>query len=257
MRRNGANLLVLAGAKVPREQAEPVPVSAIINAAASEVEDYTRVITATVPDSEVAGSVAGDLVHLLAELLDNALRNSPPISQVRVSAMHTGNGGLVVEVSDIGIGMTDSDLRVANTRLQSGGEVDPYTARHMGLFVVGRLASQHGLVVRLRSTIAGEPNSGITAGVHVPAELLGGADADHRFGEPEYHPPVVARERDHEDTWGDDEQVPEAQSRGGHSDVPVGLLPQRHPGASGISDLPASLGPSAGPHPDESDGRVA
>src|SRR6185369_9494893 len=72
MRRNGANLLVLAGAKVPREQVEPVPVSAIINAAASEVEDYTRVVTATVPDSEVAGQIAGDLVHLLAELLDNA-----------------------------------------------------------------------------------------------------------------------------------------------------------------------------------------
>ena len=87
MRRNGANLLVLAGAKVPREQAEPVPVSAVINAAASEVEDYTRVVTATVPDSEIVGSVAGDLVHLLAELLDNALRYSPPISQVRVSAV--------------------------------------------------------------------------------------------------------------------------------------------------------------------------
>ncbi|HEX2286433.1 MAG TPA: HAMP domain-containing protein, partial [Mycobacterium sp.] len=62
MRRNGANLLVLAGAKVPREQANPVPVSAVINAAASEVEDYTRVVTATVPDSEIVGSVAGDLV---------------------------------------------------------------------------------------------------------------------------------------------------------------------------------------------------
>ena len=73
MRRNGANLLVLAGAKVPREQADPVPVAALINAAASEVEDYTRVVTATVPDSEIIGSVAGDLVHLLAELLDNAL----------------------------------------------------------------------------------------------------------------------------------------------------------------------------------------
>ncbi|MGO4442542.1 ATP-binding protein [Mycobacterium sp. 2YAF39] len=247
MRRNGANLLVLAGAKVPRDQAEPVPVSAIINAAASEVEDYTRVITATVPDSDVAGSVAGDLVHLLAELLDNALRNSPPMSQVRVSAVHTGNGGLVIEVSDIGIGMTDSDLRVANTRLQSGGEVDPYTARHMGLFVVGRLASHHGLVVRLRSTIAGEPNSGTTAGVHVPIELLGGADAHHQFGEPVYRAP----EHDREDTWDDYEEVPEAQYRNGHSDVPIALLPQRDPGASGISDLPASLGPSAAPQPDQ------
>ncbi len=172
MRRNGANLLVLAGAKVPREQADAVPVAALINAAASEVEDYARVVTATVPDSEIVGSIAGDLVHLLAELLDNALRYSPPISQVRVSAVHTGNGGLVVEVSDIGLGMTESDLRVANTRLQSGGEVTPYTARHMGLFVVGRLAQQHGLVVRLRSSIAGEPNSGTTAGVYVPAELI-------------------------------------------------------------------------------------
>ena len=172
MRRNGANLMVLAGSKVPREQADAVPVAALINAAASEVEDYARVVTATVPDSEIVGSIAGDVVHLLAELLDNALRYSPPISQVRVSAVHTGNGGLVIEVSDIGLGMTESDLRVANTRLQSGGEVTPYTARHMGLFVVGRLAQQHGLVVRLRSTVAGEPNSGTTAGVYVPSELI-------------------------------------------------------------------------------------
>jgi hypothetical protein len=251
MRRNGANLLVLAGAKVPREQAEPVPVSAIINAAASEVEDYTRVVTATVPDSEIIGSVAGDLVHLLAELLDNALRYSPPISQVRVSAVHTGNGGLVIEVSDIGLGMTDSDLRVANTRLQSGGEVNPYTARHMGLFVVGRLAAQHGLVVRLRSTVAGEPNSGTTAGVYVPTELLSGADAPHQFGEPEYAAPAdahagiataLALDEDHGQPWADeDDEFDEAQYRDGHVEVPVSLLPQRNPGASGISDIPASL----------------
>ena len=220
MRRNGANLLVLAGAKVPREQAEPVPVSAVINAAASEVEDYTRVVTATVPDSEIAGSVAGDLVHLLAELLDNALRYSPPISQVRVSAVHTGKGGLVIEVSDIGLGMTDSDLRVANARLQSGGEVTPYTARHMGLFVVGRLASQHGLVVRLRSTIAGEPNSGTTAGVYVPPELLGGADAPDQFGEPEYaadaHAGIstaLALDEDHGDSWGEYDGRPAVSQR--------------------------------------------
>ena len=164
--------------------------SAIINAAASEVEDYTRVVTATVPDSEIIGAVAGDLVHLLAELLDNALRYSPPISQVRVSAVHTGNGGLVIEVSDIGLGMTESDLRVANTRLQSGGEVNPYTARHMGLFVVGRLAAQHGFVVRLRSTIAGEPNSGTTAGVFVPSELLVVAGEPDQSGGPEYGTPA-------------------------------------------------------------------
>jgi len=250
MRRNGANLLVLAGAKVPREQAEPVPVSAIINAAASEVEDYTRVVTATVPDSEVVGAIAGDLVHLLAELLDNALRYSPPISQVRVSAVHTGNGGLVIEVSDIGIGMTEPDLRVANTRLQSGGEVNPYTARHMGLFVVGRLAAQHGLVARLRSTIAGEPNSGTTAGVFVPSELLVETGAHDQFGGPEYATPAdahagihtaLALDEDHDD-YTDHLHERGHEYTNGHSEVPpVALLPQRNPGASGISDVPASL----------------
>jgi signal transduction histidine kinase len=256
MRRNGANLLVLAGARVPREQADPVPVAAIINAAASEVEDYTRVVTATVPDSEILGAVAGDLVHLLAELLDNALRYSPPISQVRVSAVHTGNGGLVIEVSDIGLGMTDSDLRVANTRLQSGGEVNPYTARHMGLFVVGRLATQHGLVVRLRSTIAGEPNSGTTAGVYVPAELLMRAGAHEQIGGHEDGTPADAHagivtalaldEDQAEYTDFDDGE----QHRNGHPEVPFTLLPQRNPGASGISDIPTSL---ATPPPEPTD----
>ncbi|WP_102142241.1 ATP-binding protein [Mycobacterium hubeiense] len=272
MRRNGANLLVLAGAKVPREQAEPVPVASIINAAASEVEDYTRVVTAAIPESEIVGSAAGDLVHLLAELMDNALRYSPPISQVRISAVHTGKGGLVIEVSDIGIGMTESDLRVANTRLQSGGEVNPYTARHMGLFVVGRLAAQHGLVVRLRSTIAGEPSSGTTAGVYVPAELI--VTPDGTFGEPQYGTPAdahagiataLALDEDHSE-FSEFSEYSEASHdyaehadfaessvddrRNGHSDVPIDLLPQRNPGASGISDVPAAFTADAPAEPE-------
>jgi signal transduction histidine kinase len=261
MRRNGANLLVLAGAKVPREQVEPVPVSAIINAAASEVEDYTRVVTATVPDSEIYGAIAGDLVHLLAELLDNALRYSPPISQVRVSAVHTGNGGLVIEVSDIGIGMTEPDLRVANTRLQSGGEVNPYTARHMGLFVVGRLAAQHGLVVRLRSTIAGEQNSGTTAGVFVRSELLVQTGVPQHLDGPGYGTPAdahagivtaLALDEDHDyGDYSDHLDQPGQEYLNGDSEVPVGLLPQRNPGASGISDIPTSLVQPAAEQPEE------
>ncbi len=182
MRRNGANLLVLAGTNVPHEQGEPVPVTAVINAAASEVEDYTRVAIVAAPDTEIHGSVAGDLVHMMAELLDNALRYSPPSSQVQVSAVHAPNGALVIEVSDGGLGMTDADLRMANSRLRSGGEVNTYTARHMGLFVVGRLATQHGLVVRLRDTVEGDPDSGTTAGIYVPVELLAGLPAIPDFG---------------------------------------------------------------------------
>lgn len=233
MRRNGANLLVLSGARIPRERADAMPLTAIANAAASEVEDYTRVETANVPDSRVLGAAAGDLIHLLAELLDNALRHSPPVSPVRVSAVHTGNGGLVIEVSDIGLGMAEADLRIANARLQSGGEVTPYTARHMGLFVVGRLAAQHGFVVRLRSTVAEEPNSGMTAGVYVPAELLVHADA-----------PAPQDAAPAEDNPATDpipqliEDAPPAPPPAGLDAAPGGGLPQRDPGASGISAAP-------------------
>jgi signal transduction histidine kinase len=236
MRRNGANLMVLAGAQVFREHARSVPVTDLVNAAASEVEDYQRVVTDTLPDSEIDGAVAGDLVHLLAELLDNALRYSPPDTEVRVSAMRTGNNSLVVEVSDTGLGMTESDLRVANTRLESGGEVNPYTARHMGLFVVGRLAATHGLVVRLRSTVAGQPDSGTTAGVYIPARLIVAPEPAERGDPVERRPahavtagaqPVPSRVDVDEATAGPD----------------VRPLPQRRPGTSGITDTPAPAEP--------------
>lgn len=248
MRRNGANLLVLSGANVTRDHSEPVPIATIINAATSEVEDYTRVVTATVPETEITGAAAGDLIHLLAELLDNALRYSPPISQVRVTAVHADNGGMVIEVSDVGLGMTDSDLRVANIRLQSGGEVNPYTARHMGLFVVGRLAGQHGLVVRLRSTLPDEPNSGTTAGVYVPAELLvrDGVAVAAPNGELPYGADTASLNADPLAARGFNVDLSEPQLTG-DADVPFGLLPRRSPGASGISELSGALAPADQP----------
>jgi hypothetical protein len=172
--------------------------------------------------------------------------------------VHTGNGGLVIEVSDIGIGMTESDLRVANTRLQSGGEVNPYTARHMGLFVVGRLAAQHGLVVRLRSTIAGEPNSGTTAGVYVPSELLTRGVADQYSG-PEYGTPAdahsgiltaLALDEEHHDNRDHADESMGQHYTNGHGDVPISVLPQRNPGASGIADVPSSLAAPEEPEPE-------
>ena len=236
--------------------------SALINAAASEVEDYTRVVTATVPDSEIVGPIAGDLVHLLAELLDNALRYSPPISQVRVSAVHTGNGGLVIEVSDIGLGMTESDLRVANTRLQSGGEVTP-TPR--GTWVCSWSAGspqQHGLVVRLRSTIAGEPNSGTTAGVYVPSELLVARRGmrDQFDTGPRRHTrrcrtsgiaTALALRRGPTTTPTTTIEAGRRISSTGTPRCPSRLLPQRNPGASGISDIPTSLAQPAPEQPEE------
>ena len=230
MRRNGANLLVLAGTNVTREHAEPVPVSAVVNAAASEVEEYTRVVTDEVPDCDIGGTVAADLVHVLAELMDNALRYSPPDSQVRVSAVRAGNGALVIEVADRGLGMAEPDLRVANTRLQSGGEVNPYTARHMGLFVVGRLAAAHGLVVRLRSTDVGDASSGTTAGVYVPEELLAGVLPVAVVTD--FRPAPVTEVR--HVAPAQPEPVPPESISEVHAPTPVSVLPQRSPGASGF-----------------------
>jgi hypothetical protein len=149
-----------------------------------------------------------------------------------VSAVHTGDGALVIEVGDEGLGMTEADLRVANTRLQSGGEVNPYTARHMGLFVIGRLADTHGLVVRLRSTVAGDPSSGITAGIYVPQNLLVAVGAarftDFVPAPPTAVPPPVL-----------DRPVEPAVNLVQPALNSDSLLPQRDPGASGIAGGPA------------------
>jgi signal transduction histidine kinase len=244
MRRNGTNLLVLAGAKLQREQAEPVPVAGVINAAASQVESYQRVVITAVPASSVVGSAVGDIIHLVAELIDNALRYSPPASEVRVSAVHTGNRGLVIEVRDSGLGMTEADLRIANTRLESGGEVTPYTTRHMGLFVAGRLARQHRLVVRLRSSVSGEPGSGMTAGVFIPAELIARSRIPDAPGSRDAHAETpAAHERGDVAGAGamhdGSDLFAQAHRNGSASqDESASLLPRRDPGASGIVGIP-------------------
>jgi hypothetical protein len=133
--------------------------------------------------------------------------------------------------------MTESDLRVANTRLESGGEVNPYTARHMGLFVVSRLAAQHGLVVRLRSTIAGEPDSGTTAGVHVSPDLIAGMSGADQHDAPDQVIAVAAHAGATAASALPDRQDAEPGPNG------YAGLPQRSPGASGISGIPGDDGP--------------
>lgn len=246
MRRIGANLLVLAGAQVSRDQRDSLPLASAITGAVSEVEDYKRVEIGTVPDSALVGRVSGDAVHMLAELIDNALRYSPPISPVRVTAVHTSNAGVLIEVHDDGIGMTDADLRIANMRLHAGGEVSPDNTRHMGLFVVGRLAHMHGMVVRLRNTIAGQPSSGTTAELYLPPELLEHASPigpDARPFGPGVEPP----------THDEDAQAARFAAPALDDQPVVGPsgLPQRSPGSSGITGAPAPE-PEPEPEPEPS-----
>ena len=246
MRRNGANLLVLAGAQSSRgDQRTTVPLSSVIHAAASEVEDYRRVETSMVPDCTIAGAVSGDIVHLLAELIDNALRYSPPASPVRVSAGFRSDGAVLLQIVDVGLGMTDGDRRIANMRLRAGGEVTPDSARHMGLFVVGRLADRHGIRVRLRGSSLEDARSGSTAEVYLPSTVLASADAGPMapretasapaafVAPPE--PPVAVP-----DYVADLAPVEDADERNGsHStESSISLLPRRRPGGSGITGAP-------------------
>ncbi|PLV45212.1 integral membrane sensor signal transduction histidine kinase, partial [Mycobacterium tuberculosis variant microti OV254] len=184
LRRNSANLLVLAGAQLARDQRAPVPLSTVINAAVSEVEDYRRVQIAELPDCRLVGAVAGGVIHLLAELIDNALRYSPPTSFARISAARGRQDphGVVLRIADSGLGMNDADRRMANMRLQAGGEVTPENARHMGLFVVGRIAARHGIRVGLRGPAPNE-GQGTTAEIYLPAAVLAGP-ADGPTGVP-------------------------------------------------------------------------
>ncbi|BBX74706.1 sensor histidine kinase [Mycobacterium shinjukuense] len=244
LRRNSANLLVLAGARVSGDHREPVALSTVINAAVSEVEDYRRVDIAGLPDCTVTGAAAGGVIHLLAELIDNALRYSPPTTRVRVSAVRGSEGGVLLRVADSGLGMTEADRRIANMRLQhGGGEVTPDNARHMGLFVVGRLASRHGIRVGLRGPATGEAGTGTTAEVYLPAAVLVGAAAaqppNPRGGVFLVSPPRATA----------DQRAPAAPAaaskpNGAGGPAPsVTLLPRRNPGASGITDIPAAERP--------------
>jgi signal transduction histidine kinase len=245
MRRNGANLLVLAGAQGSRgDQRSAVPLSSVIHAAASEVEDYRRVETSMVPDCTIASAVSGDIVHLLAELIDNALRYSPPTSPVRVSAGFRNDGAVLLQIVDVGLGMTDGDRRIANMRLRAGGEVTPDSARHMGLFVVGRLADRHGVRVRLRGSSIQEARSGTTAEIYVPSTVLAGADGGPAAPR-EAAPPVEAAAdqptavRDYPDAAEPAAFADTGERNGSHSTEPsVSLLPRRRPGSSGIAGAP-------------------
>jgi signal transduction histidine kinase len=247
MRRNGANLLVLAGAQGSRgDQRTPVPLSSVIHAAASEVEDYRRMETSMVPDCTIVGAASGDVVHLLAELVDNALRYSPPASPVRVSAGFRSDGAVLLQIVDVGLGMTDGDRRIANMRLRAGGEVTPDSARHMGLFVVGRLADRHGIRVRLRGSSIEDARSGTTAEVYLPATLLAGVDADPSAPrEPAAAvPPVVAVPEPPVDVpeFGAAPDLADSGERNGSqsTESSVSLLPRRRPGSSGITGVPAA-----------------
>ncbi|WP_258572179.1 sensor histidine kinase [Actinomadura parmotrematis] len=179
MRRNSENLLVLGGQDQVRRRSQPVPLIDVVRASLSEVEQYERISLRVHGDMLVAGPVVNDLVHLLAELVENATVFSSEQTKVTVSGQLLSGGGAMLQINDNGVGMAPDVLEQANWRLANPPVIDFAAARRMGLFVVGRLAVRHGIRVELRAAQGG----GLTAfvmipdGLIIPGESTGGVGA--------------------------------------------------------------------------------
>ncbi|TDB91781.1 HAMP domain-containing protein [Actinomadura sp. KC216] len=167
MRRNAENLIVLSGALPARGWRNSVPMVDVVRAAVGEVEDYTRVTVLPFGPVELAGRAVGDLTHLLAELIENAVSFSPPETVVQVGG-HMVASGYAIDIEDRGLGMTDDKLDEINARIADPPDFNLQSSVQLGLFVVSRLAERYNVQVSLKRSAYG----GTTAVVVIPRELV-------------------------------------------------------------------------------------
>ena len=168
MRRNSENLLVLADHDISRFWNQPLALVDVLRAALSEIEQYERITLNVQPGIAVRGQAVSDVVHLAAELVENATSFSPAETPVTVAGHLLSSGGVLLEITDQGVGMGTEDMAHANWRLDNPPVVDVAVSRRMGLFVVARLAAKHGIRVRLRPATSG----GLIALVWLPDEAI-------------------------------------------------------------------------------------
>ena len=168
MRRNSENLLVLAGHEESRRWNQPLALVDVLRASLSEIEHYERVTLNVQPGIVVRGQVVSDVVHLTAELVENATSFSAAETPVTIAGHLLSSGGALLEITDQGVGMGAEEMAHANWRLDNPPVVDVAVSRRMGLFVVARLAARHGIRVRLRSA---DP-IGLIALVWLPDEVI-------------------------------------------------------------------------------------
>ena len=168
MRRNSENLLLLAGHEGARKWSDPVSLADVVRAATSEIEHYSRVVLNIQPGIAVIGPAVSDVVHLLAELIENATLYSPTDTTIQVSGHEVSSGGVLMEITDKGIGIAEERLAEMNYRLRSTPVIDVSVSRHMGLFAVARLAQRHNVQVMLRPASP----QGLTALVWLPDTVI-------------------------------------------------------------------------------------
>jgi signal transduction histidine kinase len=167
MRRHAEGLIILSGAPPGRGWSSPVRLVDVMRGAVSEVEDYARVTVATQSRASVAGPAVTDVIHLLAELIENATTMSPPFTQVRMTGDIVANG-FAIEIEDRGLGITPSRIAELNQRLANPPDINPTNTEQLGLFVVANLARRHGIRVMLQPS----PYGGTTAVTLIPRRLI-------------------------------------------------------------------------------------
>jgi len=167
MRRHAEGLTILSGAVSARGWRHPVPVIDVLRGGVAEVEDYTRVNVITQSRDGVAGAAVADVIHLLAELVENATAYSPPNTQVTITADRVANG-FAIEIEDRGLGISPEEREKFNEQLANPPEFDLADSDQLGLFVVGRLAARHQIKITLRQS----PYGGTTAIVLLPLGIV-------------------------------------------------------------------------------------
>ncbi len=170
MRRHAESLAILSGAAPGRTWTEPVPVIDVIRGAMAEVEDYRRVSVLSRAEEAVAAPAVADMIHLLAELIENATMFSPSGTRVEVRAERVANG-FAIEIDDRGLGIEPAQLDELNRQLADPPDFDLANADRLGLFVGAKLAARHGVRVSLRPS----PYGGTTAIVLLPNSIVSAA----------------------------------------------------------------------------------
>ena len=224
MRRHAESLIILSGATPGRGWRDPVPVVDVLRASVAEVEDYVRVDVVSESQDLVAGNAVNDVIHLVAELIENATAFSPPNTRVEVRADRVGVG-LVAEIEDRGLGLGADDIADINRRLASPPEFDLADSEQLGLFVVGRLAARHHIKVSLRPS----PYGGITAVVLLPFGVIVREEDASLTDDPRNWPAAAAAAQDVRPSDALEHLMTGASARGGERQRPEGRRISPHP----------------------------
>jgi anti-sigma regulatory factor (Ser/Thr protein kinase) len=167
MRRHAESLIILSGEAPARGWRHPVPLVDVLRAAVAEVEDYTRIKVSASTQASLAGPAVGDVIHMIAELAENATIYSPPQTPVSISGSVVGQG-FAVEIEDRGLGMTPAHREEINAQLENPPAFDLSGSDQLGLFVAGQLAKRQNIRISLRAS----PYGGTTAIVLIPRSLV-------------------------------------------------------------------------------------